>query len=107
MNDDCGDDTDHITYSPKSGVYSTAYEEEPPSVALIEAMMEITGKDMTELASLNESIGVDVDALDELFQSTNADDHEKDDRVEFVYENCKVLIFSFGRVEIEPLDEDD
>lgn len=106
MKDDRSDDSGHIAYNPKIGTYVAEYDK-LPSVAIIEAISEITDTDVTELNSLGEVTPMDVEALDELFQPTFTGVPREEGRVELVYEGFEVRIFSFGRIEIEPLDEDD
>lgn len=107
MNDDCSNGSNQVTYNPKTGIYAAAYGEEPPSVVIIEAITEITEKGVTELDSLHQATEMDIDALDDLFRATVAGVPRKEGRIEFEYEDFEVRVFSFGRIEIEPLDDDD
>ena len=72
----------------------------------MDAVAEITDKDVIELESLHETTALDVDALDNLFQPTIAGVSRMDGRVEFTYHEYEVRVFSFGRIELKPLDED-
>lgn len=106
MTNDSTNGYDVVDYNPETGIYTTAYnyDENPPSVAIVEAMTEITGKDGMELDSLHEVTAIDIDALDEMFRPTVAGAPRGDGRLEFTYRQYEVAVFSFGRIEIEPID---
>ena len=106
MGDDCTDDSENVTYSPAVEAYVTTYDDTSPSVAIMDAVAEITDNEVTELESLQEATALDADALDNLFQPTIAGAQRESGRVEFTYFRYAVRVFSFGRIEIEPLDED-
>ena len=106
MGEDCTDDSGNVTYSPAAEAYVATYDDTSPSVAIMNAVAEITDKDVIELESLHEATALDVDALDNLFQPTITGGPRKSGRVGFTYHEYEVRVFSFGRIEIEPLDED-
>ena len=106
MGDDCTDDSGNVTYSPAVEAYVATYDDTSPSVAIMDAVAEVTDKDVIELESLHEAIALDVDALDNLFRPTIAGVSRTGGHMEFSYHQCKVRVFSFGRIEIEQLDED-
>ena len=106
MTDDCTDESGNVTYSPVIGAYVGRYGDVPPSVAITEALTEITDEDMTDLDPLHEATALDVDALDDLFRPTLAGAPRRGGRMEFTYHEYAIRVFSSGRIEIEPLDED-
>ena len=106
MRDNCTNDSGNVTYSPAIGAYVSTYAETAPSVAILKAVAAIRNAALTELDSLCEATGLDGDALDDLFQPTLAGAPRSDGRVEFTYAEYKVRVFAFGRIEIEPLDDD-
>lgn len=106
MADDCKDDSGHLNYSPVIGAYVSTYDDVPPSVAITEALAEITDKDMTGLEPLQKATALDVDALDDLFRPTIAGAPRRGGQLEFTYYEYVVRVFSSGRIEIEPPDED-
>lgn len=97
--------TGGIEYNADTGIYATSYDNDtPPSVAIIEAIAEITETNATKLDSLHEVTEIDVEALNELFKPTVAGAPRGKGRVEFTYLDFEVSIFSFGRIEIQPID---
>lgn len=106
MGDDCTDDSGNVTYSPAVEAYVATYDETSPSVAIMDAVAEITDKDVMELESLHEATALDADALDTLFRPTITRASRTGGRVEFTYHEYEARVFSFGRIELEPLDED-
>lgn len=97
-----------LTYNTETGVYATDFncEKVPPSVAIIEAIAEITDTDTTDLDSLQKVTEVDVDGLDSLFVPPTGDVARGDGFLKFSYLGFHVTVFCFGRIEIQPLDED-
>lgn len=96
----------HIVDSdPETGTYRAtyAYPSEPPSIALVHALMEVTERDVTDFEPLYNVSGVDPDALDELFRpSTN--DAGRDCRASFQYYDYEITVRSHGRIVIRSID---
>lgn len=105
MTDDRVADSEHVTYSPAIEAYVCTYDDSP-SMALVEALEDITDADTTEFDTLHEAAGIEADALDDLFRPTIAGAPREGGRVEFVYHGYEVRIYCYGRIEIEPLADD-
>lgn len=94
--------TRHVVDSdPETGTYRAtyAYPVEPPSIAAIHALSEVTESGVTDFDPLYHVAGVDPDALDELFRPP-AGDATKDCRVTFRYADYEVTVKSHGRIVI-------
>jgi hypothetical protein len=70
-------------------IVRTIEPEESPSVAVVEAVSDVTGRDVTDLESLEHV--VDTDALDSLF-APRANGHPRTGRFSFQYEGFDVSI---------------
>lgn len=92
----------HVVDSdPEMGTYRVTYgyPSEPPSVATVHALMEVTGNEITDFDPLYSVSGVDPDALDELFRPS-ANDRGRDCRVTFQYGDYEITVRSHGRIVI-------
>ena len=71
-----------------------------PSVAVVETVSEITGRDPLDLPTLNDI--VDTDALDVLYtgDETDADSIT----ISFAYAGYDVTVLGDGRIVVEPVD---
>ncbi|PSQ48971.1 hypothetical protein BRD15_04470 [Halobacteriales archaeon SW_6_65_15] len=97
-----------IDADPETGTYRAtyAYPSDPPSIAIVHALMEVTEKDVTDFEPLYNISGVDPDALDEIFRpSTN--DAGRDCRVSFQYYDYEIIVRSHGRIVIQSGDQQD
>jgi hypothetical protein len=78
----------------EQAVYRYDWEDVPPSVAVVEALSDSTGRDSTDLPTLNDSI--DPDALDALC-SDSTNDREAV-TVTFAYAGHTVTVLGDGTV---------
>lgn len=69
----------------------------PPSVAIVEAVADATGRDPTELPPIQES--VDGDALDVLLAPRT--ENERRLRLEFAYDDVHVTVWRDGTIDVE------
>jgi hypothetical protein len=90
-----------IDADPETGTYRAtyAYPSDPPSIALVHALMEVTESDVTDFDPLYDVTGVDPDALDELFRPSTSD-AGRDCRVTFQYYDYEISVRSHGRIVI-------
>lgn len=73
----------------------------PLSVAVIEAISQVSGKGLRELDPLHSAI--DPDALDAIFRSRGQPAiNQNIEDLTFHYEECKITVSSSGRIVIEP-----
>lgn len=108
MTDENLDDNEGIHYNPQTGVYTTEFEygTDPPSVTIIQAIAKIKGVKATELPSLREDTDIDPEVLDDLFKPTIGGESQREGHVKLPYLGWTVTIFSFGRIELRPPDEE-
>jgi len=71
----------------------------PPSVEIVEAVSDATGRDPTELPPLQES--VDADAVDSLLATGSGDDGAGI-YLEFEYHDVDVTVRRDGSIEVDP-----
>ncbi|UPV76561.1 hypothetical protein M0R89_18690 (plasmid) [Halorussus limi] len=90
-----------IDFDLETGTYRTTYDypSEPPSVAVALALMELTGRDVTDFDPLYGSATVDPDALDELFRPKPGDT-SRDAVVQFTYNEYEIRVKDYGRIVI-------
>ncbi|WP_135854196.1 HalOD1 output domain-containing protein [Halorussus salinus] len=93
-----------IDFDLENGTYQTTYDypSEPPSVAVALALMEVTGRDVTDFDPLYEAASVDPDALDEMFRPKPGP-RSRDTVVEFTYHEYEIQVKDFGRIVIRTL----
>lgn len=93
-----------IDFDLENGTYQTTYDypSEPPSVALALALMEVTGKGVTEFDPLYDAASVDPDALDEMFRPESGE-VSQNTVVEFTYHEYEIRVKDFGRIVIRTL----
>lgn len=72
----------------------------PPSTAVVEAVLELEGKEPEEITALYEVL--DPDALDALFEDRGG--RGESIRVSFTYEGYSVEVRDDGRVRVRPDD---
>lgn len=77
--------------------------DEPISYTVVMALAAVRGTDPTELPPLYDSI--DVDALDELFAPSPADDADGDGSITFTHADHEVVIYADGWITIDPIDD--
>lgn len=71
---------------------------ESPSVAVVTAVHEFTGRSVTDLAPLGSLLSAD--ALDELCESLSTASPPVEGHVEFAYEGLSVRVVGTGTVEL-------
>lgn len=93
-----------IAADSASGTYQTTYSypNEPPSVAIPTAIMELIDGDVTDLDPLYTSTEVNTDALDTMFDSPLYG--QPDTQVTFTYQGFKVTVKSGGRIVLRVVD---
>lgn len=91
--------SENSNFDPKTGTYRSTYNypAEPPSVAVTLALVEATGKDVTDLDPLYDESSLDPDALDDLFRPTG-DAISRECRVTFTYHDFTITVEGWGRV---------
>lgn len=82
-------------------VRRVTWAETSPSVAIVETLSDVTGRDPTELPTLNDTI--DADALDMLCASERRDTEAV--TVSFVYADYEVTVLGDGTIIVEPVDD--
>lgn len=89
--------------SDDADVIRSIDEGDSPSVAVVRAVSEATGRSVTELEPLEHT--VDTDALDSLF-SPRANDEPRTGRFSFEYAGLDVTISYHDYVEVRVTNED-
>lgn len=89
-----------MTPDSAPGRYRYDWNEIEPSVAVVEAMSNVSGRDPESLPSLLEIL--DADALDEL--CTRSADGPRSVEVSFAYAGHRVTVAGSGQVTVSPLD---
>jgi hypothetical protein len=98
------DGNDRSNDDPSTNVYRIDYDpaSERPSLAVVSAVAEITGRDVIDLPLLQDTLSPE--CLDDLFAPTEAGSPRDDGRVEFPYHDFRVTVYSHGRIEIRAVD---
>lgn len=76
---------------------------ETPSMAVVSAVADLTGTEPSELDPLYETI--DPDALNSLFQGSQADGPHARGQVSFSVAGCKVVVHGSHKVVVSPTEE--
>lgn len=78
-------------------------ETDSPSLAIVEAVAAVTGRDPEGMDQLYDAI--DPDALDRLVRQTGAEGRSDGVCLSFRYGGCTVIVAADGRVAVSPLTE--
>lgn len=106
MSQDNGHGTLQIDFDEESNRYRVDFPVDgaPVSMAIVEAMSEITGEDPLAMPPLADSVGIDVEALDRLYQPTRPGVGLESSSVVCRYLGHRITISSDGSMEIRPKD---
>jgi hypothetical protein len=91
-------------YNEETGAYHARYDSlvTPPSVAVVLLVAGITGTRPTQLDPLHDD--VDPNALDLLLARPASNTQRGDVQVTFTYLSFEVTVYSYGSIELRPLD---
>lgn len=103
MSNELPDVRDAVDYDSETGMYRATFDtlDIDPSMAVIEALANICGQDPTELDPLYNVINLD--ALDKLLLTSASRPYTGDRKVEFTFQNHKVIVLNCGIVKIQPV----
>lgn len=99
--------TELVEADPETQTFRATYRypSNPPSMAVVAALMSVTGSEITDLDPMYEVASVDPDALDDMFRATGRDRPHRG-RVTFTYHDYRVSVMNYGRIVIRSLDDE-
>ena len=102
--DNSNQDDTEVNFDTESQTYTSKFTGEydkPPSISVVEAVLEAVEKDLKDLRPLYEVI--DPDALDQLFESPR---QSRGGYIMFEFEGCNVTVNGDGSIAVSPQTND-